>query len=382
MTSTKPPRSSNIIQSKFSVVEYLNTLKEKVSSKVWSDRYEICTKVIQVIKDQFGKLENSLSTPISPTHLMFTDSELEGRTTSDAEFKNAQVASKGVCEIFTQLLSDSHYKVQMKCQSALYLLLWNIEKFEPEKRDRIIPSKLFEELHAGVLTNLTDKRKEVNEGALQIIDRMRGMYCKDFLAVRTLSVLDIKNSRAKIASFEFLASIVKDTQAFIADSKVLKKCIKKCMFYLNQNSKDTNFIGPILSILLWLRDMNWGDTVKILTSGGLSYAESETLDRISAKYAPDLMEDIAEFKKKQVQKPVSGNIDRSKFWKSIDQVPKEVLLSDAKLQFKSKDFSDSMNLADFSNFTSDGYCSISLKNRVNNLKKIAMRHIKSQSEER
>ena len=122
LNSTRPPRSSNIIQSKFSVVEYLNTLKEKISSKIWSDRYEICTKVIQVIKDQFGKLENTLSTPISPTHLNFTDSEYDERSTSEADVKNSQVASTGICEIITPLLSDSHFKVQMKCQSALYLL--------------------------------------------------------------------------------------------------------------------------------------------------------------------------------------------------------------------------------------------------------------------
>lgn len=71
------------------------------------------------------------------------------------------------------------------------------------------------------------------------------------------------------------------------------------MFYLNQNSKDTNFIGPILSIILCIRDMNYQETVRILTSGSLSFSEVETLERIGGRYAPDILEDIKNYKKSQ-----------------------------------------------------------------------------------
>ena len=73
------------------------------------------------------------------------------------------------------------------------------------------------------MVNLTDKRREVNESALRLVDRMRTIFNKDYLVARTLNVVDVKNPRAKIASFEFLASIIKDAKAFANDSKFLKK---------------------------------------------------------------------------------------------------------------------------------------------------------------
>jgi hypothetical protein len=148
------------------------------------------------------------------------------------------------------LLNDSHYKVQLKCQNAAFILLLNIEKLERNQRDSVFTNKEFESIHSKILINLTDKRKEVNESALRLVDKIRMIFDKDYLVMRTLNVVDVKNSRAKIASFEFLASIIKDAKAFSNDSKLLKKCVKKCMLYLSQNSNDTNFIGPILSILL------------------------------------------------------------------------------------------------------------------------------------
>jgi hypothetical protein len=241
--------------------------------------------------------------------------------------------------------------------------------------------KAFENIHSKVLINLTDKRKEVNESALRLIDKMRMIFDNDYLVARTLNVVDVKNPRAKIACFEFLASVIKDAKAFSNDSKLLRKCIRKCMLYLSQNSSDTNFIGPILSILLCIRDMNCKEISKILTSGILNFTETETLEKVCSKYAPDLLENISHYKKKLTQKP-SQQMDRTKYCKSIDQIPKQVLAAERSIQFKSKDFIDESVFKDITNFTPEGYCSISLKNRVYKLKTIAKRHIKSQSEER
>ena len=281
-------------------------------------------------------------------------------------------------------MNDSHYKVQQKSQNATYILFLNFEKLSNKQRNFIIGEKLFESLLERILTNLTDKKREVSESALRLIDKMRKIFLKDFLALRTLNTLDIQNPRAKIAAFEFLASIVKETGIFISQTKTLKKLIKKCIFYLNQNSGDTNFIGPILSIILCLRDLDCEETVKNLTSGNLSFSEVETLESNLWKYAPDLIEDISVYKKskKPVLHPNLDQMDRSKYCKSIDQVPYEVIEAEKKMCFKSKDFTDEKVFEDVTNFTPEGYSSISLMKRVNKLKKIAKIHIKSQSVER
>lgn len=129
--------------------------------------------------------------------------------------------------------------------------------------------------------------------------------------------------------------------------------------------------------------MNCDETVKVLTSRVVTFSEADLLEKVYARYSPDLLQDIQEYKRKQsVNKPTATTIDREKFAKSIDQVPKEVLQTSMPQRFKSKDFSNSMTLTDITNFTPEGYCSITLQNRVNRLKDIAKKHIKSQSEER
>lgn len=75
-------------------------------------------------------------------------------------------------------------------------------------------------------------------------------------------------------------------------------------------------------------------------------------------------------------------MDRTKYCKSIDQVPQEVLYSEKNLTFKSRDLSSDKILKDMINYTPEGYCSISLMKRVNTLKNIAKKHIKAQSVER
>lgn len=153
------------------------------------------------------------------------------------------------------------------------------------------------------------------------------------------------------------------------------------MFYLHQNNKDPNFIGPILSIILCLRDLNPSETCKILTSGCLNFAESETLDIVCGKHAPDLLESMSEYKKAMTAK-IPTSIDRVKYCKSIDTVPKENLETEMRHKKGEKQTSEPNDLQDITNFTSDGYFNPHLKSRVKKLKMIAMHHTKSLSEER
>lgn len=48
---------SKIIQPNFSIIHYLESLSEMAKSRVWSDRYEVCSKLIQIIKDQYTILQ-------------------------------------------------------------------------------------------------------------------------------------------------------------------------------------------------------------------------------------------------------------------------------------------------------------------------------------
>ena len=132
-----------------------------------------------------------------------------------------------------------------------------------------------------------------------------------------MSIVEVKSTRTKIACFELMASILKDSENFTTNCIYVKKLIKKCLFHLNQNSKDTNFIGPILSIVLCLRDMNFTETMKTLIGTSVNYVEYETLEDLCSKFAPDLLINIAEFKKMNINKiPKAATVD--KYSKSID----------------------------------------------------------------
>jgi len=273
--------------------------------------------------------------------------------------------------IIDSLINDSHYKVQCKAQGVFNILLKHYSSLRNPTFQEMILDKTLEKLLLKTLNNLTDKRKDVNEWAMEAIETCKRVFSQDYLWLRALNILDTKNTRTQIATFEFLASIIKDTDNFTTVSSNVKKCIKKWIFYCHHNSKDTNFIGPILSIILCLRDMNFNDTMKILTSGALNFAEIETFDNICVKYAPDLVTNMTEYKKKEIIKmPIS--IDREKYSRSIDNLPNEALNNLSSM--KSENLSGSVKFDDITNFTSGGYCNIYLKDRVEKLKKIAMNH--------
>lgn len=54
-------RKSKIIRPNFSISEYLISLQTMARSKIWSDRYEVCSKLIQIIKDQYSILQKDKS---------------------------------------------------------------------------------------------------------------------------------------------------------------------------------------------------------------------------------------------------------------------------------------------------------------------------------
>ena len=269
-------------------------------------------------------------------------------------------------------MNDSHFKVQCKAQSLLeeFFKYYSLLKVHSSK-SKLLKDKTFEELLLKILNNLTDKRKEVNEGAMQLIELIRKVMSIDYLCIRTLSIFEVKTTRTKIACFELMASVIKDSESFTTTCIYVKKLIKKCLFHLNQNSKDTNFIGPILSIILCLRDMNFSETMKTLTGSSVNYIEYETFEDLCGKFAPDLLINIAEFKKMHISKlPKAATVD--KYSKSIDFVKKHAA-SRSRLSSPDKTY-QSIKFNDITNYLSDGYCNVYLKNRVDKLKKIAMNY--------
>ncbi|CAI2378002.1 unnamed protein product [Moneuplotes crassus] len=408
--SLKPAVRSENLQENFSLLGYLSSLESISKSKVWSDRYEVCSNLIKTIKSQYtpsnpnnSSLQSSSKASSklfqSPSSLVPKGSKSNSKPIPQSSKPLKQTTNK-ICTILLPLLSDSHSKIKQKSQNTTYILLLSLEKLQID-RNSLISALNLSKLVMKILNNLTDKKKEVQESALRLIDKLRKVFDKDLLVLTSVDVLPQMPHRGRIATFEFIASMVKKTRVLGRNRKAMSKVIKACLAYLDRNVKDNNFVGPILSIILCMRDLNLSETLRILSNSNLVPSEYESLVKICTKYAPDLLQEMSMFKAQKqtkIPKTTDSPLKAHKTCKPFysPQNEKKSMKSN-KIFSKTQNPENLAMLKNFSKnptllqpnsepftlkFTPEGYTSITLLNRVTKLKSIAKRHIKSHSQQR
>ena len=117
-----------------SAVDQLSSLVSKTDSKVWSDRYEILTKLGKILKDLIAKANK-----------IIPENEPDTKY-SQKQAKISKKTIKLICKILKSFLNDSHYKVQCKSQFLTEIFFKYYSHLKLHSKSKLLKDKTFEDL--------------------------------------------------------------------------------------------------------------------------------------------------------------------------------------------------------------------------------------------